>query len=73
MNRTLVTSTDIASIGYDPQSQVLEVEFKKGGRVYRYDAVPPEAHEALVNSLSVGKHFAARIKGKYAYREVKGE
>lgn len=39
MNRTSVTSSNIASIGYDPSSLTLEVEFTDGS-IYQYFDVP---------------------------------
>lgn len=39
MNRKSVTSSNIASIGYDETSETLEIEFKNGG-VYQYFDVP---------------------------------
>jgi len=61
MERVPVTSTDIASIGYDSESRVLEVEFIKGG-LYQYSEVPPEEHEGFMAADSKGKYFHARIK-----------
>jgi hypothetical protein len=40
MNREAVTSSNIASIGYDEDSQTLEIEFLNGG-LYQYFDVPP--------------------------------
>jgi hypothetical protein len=39
MERTPVTSTDILSVGYDPDQELLEVEFIRGA-VYQYSGVP---------------------------------
>ncbi len=35
MDRTSVTSSNIRSIGYDPRSKILEVEFTSGD-IYQY-------------------------------------
>ena len=39
MNRTPVNSSNVSSVGYDPTSLTLEVEFH-GGAVYQYFDVP---------------------------------
>lgn len=67
MDRQAVQSSDILSIGYDPETCLLEVEFKRASRLYIYKEVPPEVCRDLVGAPSVGKYFAANIKGKYAF------
>jgi hypothetical protein len=66
MERTPVTSRDIRSIGYDPETQTLEIEFNKGG-VYQYAGVPEGEYEAMKNADSKGKYLNANIKGRYPY------
>jgi hypothetical protein len=44
MQRVSVDSTSIASIGYAPEQQVLELEFGQSGEVYQYFDVPAEEH-----------------------------
>jgi len=61
MERTPVTSSQINSIGYDPNSRVLEVEFNNN-RVYQYHPVTEECHLELMNAESKGKYFNANIK-----------
>jgi len=39
MLRMSVSSSNISSVGYDPKTQTLEVEFHNGG-VYQYFNVP---------------------------------
>lgn len=43
MNRILVQSSNILSIGYDSAGQMLEIEFVGGG-IYQYGGVPPAIH-----------------------------
>lgn len=69
MNREHVESSNIESVGYDVESRELEVEFKTGA-VYSYSDVPPEVAEGLLNAESVGRYFAAHVKGVYAYERV---
>lgn len=70
MERTDVKSSMFKSIGYDPVSWTLEVEFSNGG-VYRHKKVPPEVYAALVKAESPGKFFGATIRGKFPYERVK--
>ena len=46
MQRIRVESSELASVGYDEASHVLEVEFVAGG-TYRYGGVPLEVYDAL--------------------------
>lgn len=69
MNRTPVTSSNVASVGYDVAAQVLEVEFKTGA-VYAYDKVPSEVHDRLMAAESIGKAINAEVKPHFAYRKV---
>jgi hypothetical protein len=64
MDREGVTSSNVESVGYDPETQTLEVEFK-GGNVYQYAAVPGHVHQALMAAPSVGKYLGMHVKGKY--------
>ena len=67
MNWLPVESKMIAQIGYDEETQVLGIQFASGA-IYEYDSIPPEEHEALLNSPSVGKHFNAHIKPQHVGR-----
>jgi len=69
MNRQPVTSSNIASIGYDADSQTLEIEFLNGG-VYQYFDVPQYVYEELMNADSHGQYLAQNIKGVYRYSKV---
>lgn len=70
MERLLVDSSNLASVGYDPNSETLEVEFRKGGDVYRYFNVPDIEHQRLINAYAsgttIGKYFSAHIRNNYA-------
>lgn len=69
MDRKSVQSSNIASIGYDSESQILEIEFLNGG-VYQYFDVPERVYEGLIAADSHGKYLAANIKGTYRYSKV---
>lgn len=61
---TEVTSKMLSRVKYDDETHVLTVTFNNGG-TYDFAGVSPEAHEALINAESVGKHFLAHIKPQY--------
>jgi hypothetical protein len=69
MNRDPVTSSNVASVGYDPQTMTLEVEFF-GGSVYQYFDVPESEHAGLVGAGSVGGYLNSNIKGRYRYARI---
>ena len=64
MERKPVESSNIKSIGYNPDNQVLEVEFTSG-TVYQYDDVPPELYADFESAPSVGRFFHQNIKSVY--------
>lgn len=75
MDRILVSSTDISSIGYDADKHQIHIEFKRSpGKVYLYDDVPAQVYRSFVMAHSPGKFFHENIKGKYVfttYQEAK--
>lgn len=70
MQRQPVNSSNIASIGYDESSQILEVEFKSGG-IYQYFNVPKNAYEIFMNAGSKGKYFYKYIKERYEFVKIR--
>jgi hypothetical protein len=62
MNRDPVDSSMIASIGYDCDKNILEIEFKNNGRIFEYYDVPLDEYEQIMNVESKGKYFLANIK-----------
>ncbi|UQA60926.1 KTSC domain-containing protein [Polyangium aurulentum] len=64
LERVRVRSTSLCSVGYDPTTETLDVEFRDE-RVYRYRGVPPEVHAGLLAAPSLGRFFLAHIRGKY--------
>ena len=67
--RQPVSSSDIASLGYDAATQTLEIEFHATG-VYRYFSVPVEIFATLQTTPSPGKYFLQNIKGKFAWEKA---
>ena len=64
MKRQSVESSNLASVGYDAENEILEVEFKHGG-VYQYFDVPQNVYEELMNASSHGVYFSANIRNDY--------
>lgn len=69
MERTSVSSSNVASIGYDNASQTLEVEFLNGS-IYEYYDVPENVYQELIAASSVGGYLAQRVKNVYGYSRV---
>jgi hypothetical protein len=66
MERETVDSSNIASMGYNPESETLEIEFVKSGKVYEYYNVPLFMFERLRDAHSIGRFFNSEIKNSYA-------
>lgn len=69
MRREPVTSSNIASIGYDASSQTLEVEFNNGS-VYQYYNVERETFEHLRTAKSKGSYLNAYIRDAYPFSQI---
>jgi hypothetical protein len=69
MKRTDVMSSILRSVGYDPATQTLELEFTTRD-VRQYVKVPQEVYDKLMASSSLGQHFRHHIKDKYKHFRV---
>ncbi len=69
MNRQYVESTLATSVGYDPATSTLEMEFKSTGAVWQYYDVPESVYNEMMSG-SIGKYFLANIKGQYSESQV---
>lgn len=63
-----VDSSTISAIGYNPEQKTLAVEFKSGG-TYHYTNVDKSVYDDLIGAKSIGKHFAANIKGAFDFKK----
>jgi hypothetical protein len=70
MRRKPVVSTSLASVGYQPATRILEVEFRKG-RIYQYHEVGPDIVEQLMNAESKGRFMNAFIRQAYRFTRVR--
>ena len=69
MMKQPVASSNVRSVGYEPQSETLEVEFWNGS-VYQYYGVPEFMHEQFINAPSKGQFLNVYIKNQYPYSRV---
>jgi KTSC domain-containing protein len=69
MDRLPVSSSNLASVGYDDAGQVLEVEFRHGG-VYQYTGVSAAVFGEFLAADSLGGYLARSIKPRYPFRRV---
>ena len=63
MQRTPVSSSAIASAGYDAETKHAHIEFNSG-KTYEYPDVEPHEYEALVNAPSIGAHFGKHWRSR---------
>ena len=66
-----VTSSNLASVGYDLERQIIACTFKSGD-VWHYAGVSPEIAQALFEAESKGKFYSVNIKGKFAAEKMTG-
>lgn len=65
-----VKSSNIEAVGYDTETQELQVQFK-GGSIYAYDSVPEEIHlELLGNGEGIGGRFHKVVRDKFVTRKL---
>jgi hypothetical protein len=69
MERVPLRSRAVISAGYDPQAQVLELEFANG-RVYRYADVPAGIYDWLLRAKSKGSYVSRMINDRFVFRDV---
>jgi hypothetical protein len=70
MERTRVSSSNLASVGFDPDSSTLQIEFKDGG-IYNYLSVPAQHFDGLLSAGSAGRYFHLHIKDRYRFERVR--
>ena len=70
MKRDPVKSATIRSIGYEAETETLEIEFHRRG-TYQYIGVPEFLFRGLMLSDSKGTFFNTRIANRYLHREAR--
>jgi len=69
LGRTRVRSSNLQSVGYNPFTGRLEIQFRNG-RIYEYFDVPMRIYEGLVRAASHGTFFHLFIRSAYAFRRL---
>lgn len=69
MYRQSVVSSNVSSVGYDEDQQILEVQFRTGA-IYQYYNVPVSIYRGLMGASSHGSFLNKHIKGVYGYNKV---
>ncbi len=69
MERYSVASSNIASVGYDGNTQTLEIEFLSAS-IYQYFGVPQNMYNQLMAAGSKGRFLNTYIKNAYPYSRV---
>ena len=69
MIRQPVNSSNIDSVGYDPDKNILQIKFKSGG-IYNYHDVPKRIYTTMIAAPSKGKYFHQEIKGNFKFVKV---
>ena len=69
MVRQSVVSSNLVSVGYEPNCAVLEIQFNSGG-IYQYFGVPPSIYSELLQAPSKGKFFYAYVRDVFSYARI---
>ncbi len=69
MHRTKVDSSNLDSVGYDSDNDILEIQFKSSG-IYHFFGVPFQRYQELMSASSHGRYFNQHIKNKYRYKRL---
>ena len=72
IERILVDSSNIKSLGYAEDRQILAVEFIASGAIFHYRGVPLGVFEAFGAATSRGAFFAREIRGKFSGERMDG-
>ena len=70
MERKRLNASSIRSVGYDPKTQVLEVEFSNGS-IVQYERVSAEVHRRFLAAPSPGSYFRDQIEESYTARRAR--
>ena len=66
-----VESSMMSLIGYDEETQTLNILFNNSGQMYEYYDVPKEVFEEFLESDSKGSYFSSMIRNIYVYDKFK--
>ena len=69
MEKQTVASSNVRAIGYDSETQTLEIEFLNGS-IYQYYGVPDHMHTQMMQESSKGKFLHLYIRNSYPYSRI---
>ena len=61
-----VKSSQVTHAGYDPETKILQIQYKSGG-TYKYKDVSQENYDKLQKAESFGKYMHQHISGKHSH------
>jgi hypothetical protein len=67
--KTEVVSSQIKSLEYDTETNILIVTFMQDKK-YEYSDVSAEEFRKLIEAESIGRHFNLYFKGVYPYKQI---
>ena len=70
MERKRINSSKIRAVGYDPKSQVLEIEFSDG-KLIQYRGVSSEVHRQFMAAPSATSSFEDKIDESFPSNRIK--
>lgn len=70
LSRASLDSSSLLSVGYSGESGIMEIAFQNGS-LYRYFAVPPDVHEALLTASSKGRYFNTAIRSRFRFERLR--
>jgi ATP-dependent DNA helicase RecG len=70
IKRTPVDSSNIATVGYDKKTSIMEVELHNGD-IYQYFDVPEKVYLELLNAPSHGAYFIHEVKDVFNSKKIK--
>ena len=69
MERKRVNSSKLRAVGYDPKSQMLEVELRDG-TLLAYSGVSQEVHRQFMNAPSPTSYYEDKIADDFSARRL---
>ncbi|AUP76617.1 KTSC domain-containing protein [Kosakonia oryzendophytica] len=69
MHHHSVTSSRIASVGYDSLNRILEIRFHDNS-IYQYRDVPERIFSVFLTVVSKGRFYDGVVKGKFPEKKL---
>ncbi len=70
MDKKIINSERIKSVGYDQRTRLLEVEFRDGS-VKQYADVSREIQRKIMSASSIGSFFADKIEEEFTAKRIR--